>query len=140
MEREREPWKGPATEEFLHLDHKAMVWASGKITHSSEAQLAAEKSMEYLLNRYIAGNPPRHPYAWLKKAIDSLAMKWRQGKRGMRSLSEEDFQGVFSSVDTLHFQIVGKLGESPTLRKKRGQLVCDRRVKTLIPFWEKGEK
>ena len=105
MEREKEPWKGPAPEEFLHLDHMARVWASQKIPNSSDAGLAADKAMEYLLNRYIGGNPPCHPYAWLKKAIDRLAMKWRQGKRGMRSLSEEDFQGVFSSVDALHYQI-----------------------------------
>lgn len=105
MEREKEPWEGPSAAEFLLLDQKARAWASQKIRNSTGAELAADKAMAYLLDRCLRGDLPRKPFAWLKTAIDTLATKLKQGRKGMGSLDEGAFREVFAIVDSLPYQL-----------------------------------
>ena len=87
-------WRGPPGEFFLELEKIALLRALEATGRHPEAEEIAWKVTARLLKRWLEGNPPRNPKAWIRIAIDSRVRDWRKSRRSrVSSLDQRREEG-----------------------------------------------
>ena len=91
---------GPPGELFLEVEKIAILRALDEIPRFTDAEEIALKVMALLLARWRKGNPPKHPKAWVRRAVSRLVRKrWKSPKSCLISLDRWKEEGGWELPD-----------------------------------------